>query len=36
VVSFLVKEKKLSPEEIEELARMINKGPENTKKNDRG
>lgn len=34
VVSFLVKEEKISPEEIEELTRMIANKPENTKKNE--
>lgn len=33
VVSFLVKEEKISPEEIEELTRMIVKESENTKQN---
>lgn len=34
VVSFLVKEEKISPEEIEELTRMIVKESENTKQNE--
>ena len=34
VVSFLVKEEKVSPEEIEELTRMIANESENTKKNE--
>lgn len=34
VVSFLVKEEKIKPEEIEELTRMITKESENTKQND--
>ena len=34
VVSFLVKEEKISPEEMEELTRMIANESENTKKNE--
>ena len=34
VVSFLVKEEKVSPEEIEELTRLIANESENTKKNE--
>lgn len=34
VVSFLVKEEKIRPEEIEELTRMITKESENTNQND--
>ncbi len=34
VVSFLVKEEKVSPEEIEELTRMIANESENTKQNE--
>jgi len=34
VVSFLVKEEKISPEEIEELTRMIANESENTKRNE--
>ena len=34
VVSFLLKEEKLNPEEIEELKRMIETNSENTKQND--
>ena len=34
MVSFLVKEEKVKPEEIEELTRMITKESENTKQND--
>ena len=34
MVSFLVKEKKISPKEIEKLTRMISKKSENTEQND--
>jgi hypothetical protein len=34
MVSFLVKEKRIKPEEIEELTRMIAKEQENKKQND--
>jgi len=34
VVSFLVKEEKISPEEIEELTRIITNESENTKRNE--